>query len=132
MDMNARLTFIAAAVVALLFGIGTVLIPTTMTALYGFGTSPSEILLARLFGVELLVVGVTNWLMKDADFASMRPVIVGNMIGDFVGLLVAVMGTLGGVMNAMGWSAVAIYLLLTLGFAYLHFMGQPVSVRQRA
>jgi hypothetical protein len=42
------------------------------------------------------------------------------------------MGTLGGVMNSMGWLSVAIYLVLVLGFGYLYFMGQPVSIRQRA
>jgi len=32
------------------------------------------------------------------------------------------MGTLGGVMNSVGWSAVAVYFLLALGFAYFQFM----------
>ena len=34
----------------------------------------------------------------------------------------AELGQLGGVVNTMGWSTVAIYLLLALGFAYFQFM----------
>jgi hypothetical protein len=66
------------------------------------------------------------------EYASLRPVLAGNLVGDLVGLIVTVMGTLGGVMNSMGWLSVAIYLVLVLGFGYLYFMGQPVSIRQRA
>ena len=96
--------------------------PAFMATTYGFGTSASEILLARYFGVELLVLGVITWLAKDFSAANARPIITGSLIGDFVGAVVALMGTLNGVMNAVGWSAVAIYLLIALGFAYFQFM----------
>jgi hypothetical protein len=39
-----------------------------------------------------------------------------------VGFIVSLMGTLSGATNAMGWSAVVIYLLLALGFAYFQFV----------
>ena len=130
--MNTRTVLTTAAVIALIFALGLLLMPASMATLYGMGTSPSEILLARYFGVALLAVGLINWFAKDMDYASLRPVILGNMVGDFVGLIVSVMGTVGGVLNSLGWLSVALYLLLTLGFAYLYFMGQPVNVRQRA
>ena len=93
-----------------------------MNSTYGFGGSTSEILLSRFFGVELLALGLITWLVKDMSGASVRPIITGSLIANAVGAIVALMGTLGGVMNAAGWSAVAIYLLLTLGFAYFQFM----------
>ena len=97
-----------------------------MNSTYGFGGSDSEILLSRYFGVELLGPGVVTWLAKDLTGAMVAPLVTGNLIGNAVGAIIALMGTLGGVMNAVGWSAVAIYIFLTLGFAYFQFMA-PVK-----
>jgi hypothetical protein len=130
--MNTRTVMTIAAVIALVFALGLILMPAFMGTLYGTGTSPNQLLLARLFGSALLGFGLINWLARDSDYATLRPIILGNLVGDLVGLIVCVMGTLGGVMNSMGWLSVALYLLLALGFAYLYFMGQPVNVRQRA
>jgi len=120
--MNLRTFLTIAAIVALVYALGLMFMPTFMATTYGFGTSASEILLARFFGTELLVLGLINWLAKDFSAANARPIITGSLIGNLVGAYFALMGTLGGVMNAVGWSAVAVYLLLALGFAYFQFM----------
>ena len=120
--MNLRTFLIVASVLALGYAVGLILMPAFMNTTYGFGTSGSEILLSRFFGVELLVLGLITWLAKDHTGASVRPIITGNVIGNAVGTIVALMGTLGGVMNSTGWSAVVIYLFLTVGFAYFQFM----------
>jgi hypothetical protein len=120
--MNLRTFLTIAAVVALVYALGLILMPAFMASTYGLGTSASEILLSRFFGVELLVLGLITWLAKDLTGASVRPIITGNLIGNAVGTIFALMGTLGGVMNSVGWSAVAIYFLLALGFAYFQFM----------
>jgi hypothetical protein len=120
--MKLRTFLIIAAVIALGYALGLILMPAFMATTYGFGASASEILLARFFGVELLVLGVINWLAKDLTGASVFPIITGSLIGNVVGTVIALMGTLNGVMNSMGWSSVAVYLLLALGFAYFQFM----------
>src|SRR6185436_13566100 len=113
--MNRRLFLSIAALLALGYAAGLILIPAFMNSTYGLGGSDSEILLARFFGVELLVLGLVTWLAKDLTGAMLAPLITGNLIGDAVGTVIALMGTLSGVMNAVGWSAVAIYVFLTLG-----------------
>jgi hypothetical protein len=120
--MNLRTFLTIAAVIALFYALGSIFTPTQMGAMYGFGNSPSEILLARFFGVELLVLGVTYWLARGISGANARPFITGGLIGNIIGAYFALMGTLGGVMNSLGWSSVAVYLLLALGFAYFQFM----------
>ena len=54
-----------------------------------------------------------------------------NELGGFVysaeGLIAALMGQLAGVMNALGWSIVALYLLFTLAYAYFLFMKRDES-----
>jgi hypothetical protein len=120
--MNRRTFLTIAALLALGYAAGLILIPALINRIYGFGESDSEILLSRFFGVELLVLGVVTWLAKDLTGAILAPLITGNLIGNAVGVIVALMGTLSGVMNATGWSAVAIYVFLTLGFGYFQFM----------
>jgi hypothetical protein len=130
--MNTRTVLTIAAVVAISYGLATLLIPTIIGSLYGFGTSPGEVFLTRFLGGALVGLGVINWLAKDQDYATLHPILIGNLVADTIGLILSVMGTLAGTMNAMGWVSVVIYLVLAPAFAYLQFMGQPVSTRQRA
>jgi hypothetical protein len=120
--MNLRTLIIISAVIALLYGLGLVFMPVTLLSMYGFGTGASEKLLSQFFGSELLVLGVLAWLSKDSTGGSVRPLVTGNVIGNTVGTIAALMGVLNGTMNAVGWSAVGIYLFLTLGFGYFQFM----------
>jgi hypothetical protein len=122
MFMNLRTFLTTAAIVALVYALGLILMPAFMTTTYGFEGSASEILIARFFGVELLILGLIYWLAKNSTDANARPLITASLIGNIVGAFFALMGTLNGVMNPLGWSAVAVYLLLALGFAYFQFM----------
>ena len=111
------------AVVALVYGVGLVLLPSTLLSMYGVTPGPAVNLASQLFGVELLHVGLICWFARNvSDGPAQRALIVASLIGQVFGLIVALMGTLSGVFNAVGWSAVAIYLLLGLGYANLQFM----------
>lgn len=120
--MNLRIFLIISAVLALGYGIGLILMPAFMDSMYGFGTSPSELLLSRFFGVELLVLGVISWQERDYTLENASPLILGSLIGDAIAAIFAILGTLNGVMNSMGWLVFALYFFLTLGFAYFQFM----------
>ena len=122
--MSTRTLLMVAAVVTLVFGVGLLLIPNIIGPTYGFGTSPAEILLGRFIGAAFLAIGLINWYSKDAGYAVLRPVIIGNLVGDAAGFIVSLQGTLGGVMSSVGWLSVALYLLLGLGFAFFLFMGK--------
>jgi hypothetical protein len=120
--MKLRTFLIIPAVIAFLYALGLIFMPVWMASFYGIGTSPGVSLVAQFFGGALLTVGLITWLAKDLTGASVQPVITGSLIGDAVGTILALMGTLSGVMNSTGWSAVVIYFLLTLGFAYFQFI----------
>lgn len=123
--MKLRTFLIVAAVLALGYGLGLSLMPAFVNSTYGLGTSASDLLLARFFGAELLVVGVAAWLSKDLTGMSVQPIVLGSLVGDAIAAIFALTGTLSGVMNTAGWSAVAIYFFLALGFAYFQFMAPP-------
>src|SRR5512143_2460895 len=120
--MKLRTFLMIVAVIGLVYSIGLLLMPVFMETSYGTETSASVVLSDRFFGSTLLSVAVITWLAKDLTGASVRPIITGSLIGNAVGFVVSLMGTLGGVMNASGWSAVVIYLVFGLGFAYFQFM----------
>lgn len=123
--MKLRTFLMIVAVIALVYSVGLLLMPVFMETSYGTETSASVVLSDRFFGATLLSLAVITWLAKDLTGASVRPIITGSLIGNAVGLVVSLMGTLGGVMNASGWSAVVIYLVFSLGFAYFQFMAPP-------
>jgi hypothetical protein len=120
--MKLRTFLMIASVVALAYALALILLPATTLSIYGFGIGAGEKLLSQFFGVEMLAVGLIMWLAKDLTGASVRPVITGSMIANTVGAVVSILGTLSGVMRTAGWSAVFIYVVMGLGFAYFHFM----------
>jgi hypothetical protein len=57
-------------------------------------------------------MGLIGWFAKDfREDAATRGVLIGTLIADIVSLVVVVMGTMAGTMNALGWFAALIYLL---------------------
>ncbi len=111
------------AIVALVYGISFVLIPVTMLSLYGMTQGTSEALVGQYFGVALIAIGLLTWFARSVtDSEAQRAIILALLISDIIGVIVSVLGTVSGVMSAVGWSAVGIYLLLALGYAYFQFM----------
>jgi hypothetical protein len=118
---------VVAAVIAAVFGVGFVLASGTLLAVYGITLDKAGTLVAQLFGALLIGFAVLNWFARNVtDPEARQAVVFGNLAGDVVGFVVILIGQLAGIANALGWSNVAIYLLLALGFAYVQFM-QPRS-----
>ena len=111
------------AVISAVFGIAFVLIPWQVLALYGSNESiPAFNYMGQLFGVSLVTIAVLSWLARNAEASVARKAIVlAFFIGDSIGFIIALIAQLGNVVNTVGWSTVAIYLLLALGFGYFQF-----------
>ena len=110
------------AIIALLFGLGFVLAPAATLAPYGLTTDDSGILVARLFGAAVLGYAVLTWSARNSEESAARRAIVLALFLSFgIGLVVSLVGQLSGLVNALGWSTVAIYLVFTLGYGYFQF-----------
>lgn len=121
MKLSTLLTI--AAAVAGIFGLAFVLVTDPLVSLYGITLDKAGTLVAQLFGASLLGFAALNWFARTVtDREAQRAIVLGNLVGDGVGFVMILLGQLAGVANALGWSSVAIYLLLTLGFAYFQFM----------
>jgi hypothetical protein len=117
--MTIKTFFTILAVLSFLFGVGFVLAPDQVLANYGIEHSPALALVGRLFGGELLALGVILWLARDfRDEAAVRAVLVSTLVVGVVNLVVAIIGTLAGTTNALGWSTVLIYLFGAVGSGY--------------
>jgi hypothetical protein len=111
-----------AAVIAIVFGLGFVAVPALMLTQYGIEASPGTVIMARFFGAALLNLGFVLFFARHVIEPMTRMGIVrGSLIGAVVGLLVALHGQRVGAVNALGWSTVAVYAFLLLGYAYFAF-----------
>jgi hypothetical protein len=118
--MKLKTLLVIHAVVALVYGISFELVPALVLSIYGVTQGPAETLMARYFGVELIAVGLLCWFARNvADALARRAIILAVFISDIVGVIVSGQGTLSGAMNAVGWTAVGLYLLFALGFGYM-------------
>lgn len=119
--MNLRFLLAISAVLALGHGLGFILLPAQLLALYQIGGSPGAEFMGQLFGAELLAVAVIVW--KARDFQSLNAlsaVVLANLVADAVGTALSVRAVMAHVTGAMGWLAVAIYGLLTLGYLLVY------------
>ena len=119
--MNAKLYFTVAAILAVIYGIGFLVIPADLLVLYGTPAPDARIILtAQYFGVALLGLGLTVWFVRDCpDAATVRGVLIGSAIGDVVGFVITGWGMMQGLLNATAWSSLVIYGALALGAIYL-------------
>jgi hypothetical protein len=125
--MKLRTLLVVAAVIGVVYGICFVVVSGPLLSLFGITLDKAGTLVAQLFGVALISLAVINWFARDVtDPAARQAVVFGNLAGDAIGFVVILLGQLAGIANALGWSSVAIYLLLALGFAYVQFV-QPRS-----
>jgi uncharacterized membrane protein YfcA len=126
--MPLRTLLLIAGVIALVFGLGFLLVPRPMLTLYGIPTDPSIVLMSRFFGVALVQIGLVLYLIRDVgDLRTQRGVVIGSFIGSVAGLVVALTGQFWGLVNQLGWSTVAIYGLLTLGYGSFVFGRPPAA-----
>ncbi len=122
--MKLKHFFIINAITAFAYALGELFVPETMMSLYGVTDSTAGLLLmARFFGWGLLAVGMITALAANTPPSEARQAIVkGLFIADVVGFIVSLMGTLNGTFNELGWSAVAIYFILVVGYGYFWFV----------
>lgn len=113
---------IVTAIVAAVFGVGFVIVPGEVAALYSSESGAMLDLMCKLFGAALIGFAALSWLARNApDSEARRAIVVALFVGNLVGAVVSLLAQLGGVVNSFGWSTVAIYVLLAIGFGYFAF-----------
>jgi hypothetical protein len=118
--MKIRTLLLINTAVAGVFGLGLVVAPAHVTAMYGITADAGLQYMGQLFGSCLVGIAALCWFAKDAP-ASEASIAIFRALFVFNGVafVVALVAQLKGVTNAVGWSAVAIFLLFALGWMYV-------------
>jgi hypothetical protein len=125
--MKLNTLMVINTIVAAVFGIAFVLVPAQVIQLYGITVDAPLKYVGQLFGAALVGFAFLTWSARNAtDSDARRAIVFALFVSDGVGFIVALIGQLAGVVNSLGWSTVAIYLLLALGFGYFQFT-RPAS-----
>jgi hypothetical protein len=128
--VKASYLFVANAVVALIYGVPTLFVPSQLLALYDVELNAGGFIFARLFAAALLSFGLLTWLIRNSQPSPERQAAaMALFVGDGIGFIVTLLAQLAGTVNTLGWSHVVIYLLLTIGFGYLRFASQSGAMR---
>ena len=79
--------------------------------------------MTQLFGAAFILLSILLWFARNAPGSdvALRAIVLAVFVGDTIGFIVALLGQLAKVANALGWITVALYLLLALGFGYFQF-----------
>lgn len=126
--MKIRGLFIITAVIAIVFGVLFVVIPWEVYSWYGIEVNSTLNYMGQLFGSALIAIGLICWQSRNAaDSEARRAIIFSIFIADFIAFVMALLGQLNNIVNSLGWTTVAIYLLLSLGFGYFYFSKSTVA-----
>ena len=117
--------YIFNSVVALFYSFFLLVFPIQLLSIHGITQDPSTLLMGRYFGVALLGMGLATWLARKAVASPAgNAITLGFFISYIPGFLVSLYGTVSGQMNALGWLAVTVYLILVIGLGYFYFSGK--------
>jgi hypothetical protein len=117
-----------AGLLALAFGIGFLFAPARVLSLYGVAADPAVVLMARFFGSALVQLGLVLYLIRDvSDPVTRRGVVLGSFLGSLAGFVVSLTAQFWGLTNSFGWSTVAIYGVLLLGYGSFVFGRPPAT-----
>ncbi len=123
--MSYRILFVINALLAALFGLALVFVPTMVLDQFGAETRVPELLLARFFGAAMVTVGLVLWFAKDTtDEGVQKNIGLGALIGAVLGLIVTVIGIspASGVIRSNGWIAILVQVVFALGYGFLLFL----------
>lgn len=111
------------AVVSAAFGLGFVIAPEQLFPIYGVTPDAALKLIGQLFGAVLISLSLLTWFARNfSDSDARRVIVLALLVGETIGFILALIGQLNGVLNALGWFVVVTYLCLALGLAYLQFL----------
>jgi len=111
------------AIAAALFGIPAVLLPGSLYSIYGLNSTAGAQLVMQFFGSTLIAEAViTLGLRNIAPGDTRQTLTLALFVEAVIGLVTSLIAELGGVMNPLGWTLVALPAIFTLGYGYFRFV----------
>lgn len=106
------------------FGLSYIAIPVFTGAIYGIPDAPYTVLMSRLFGAALFLIGLLFWVFRNLrDDDAQCALLKASVVAGIAGIGVSVWAALSGLVNYMAWSTVLLYVGLIVGALY--FLSSP-------
>jgi hypothetical protein len=127
-----RTLLITKALVCLLFGAFLLAAPAVLFGLMGGTLTAAGMFPAREYGAALIGMLLLTWLAKDVSASdARRAILIDLLVYDGIGVIITVAAILSGVLNALGWGIVVVYLLFTAWSGFVLLAGRSVGLSQR-
>lgn len=132
--MRLRTVALVTGVIAILYGLGFLVVPAPILALLGVQLPEEGLLVARFFGAHLIALGVLDVLARKSLDVAARPenartaIVSGNVISSALSALLALWGVVAGLTNELGWGNVVLTALIAVAWGYTGF-ARPSSAR---
>ena len=126
--MDSKLYLTIASIVAILYALGFLLIPTTLALFFSGMLEPHETLNLRFGGAADLAWGMILWFARDWNREAVRGVLISSAVGLAIIIVVNIRGTVMGLLNSNAWVSTVVLGLLLLG---LSIFCTPTRARQR-
>lgn len=120
--MKIRTLLIVNSLVQLLFSLNMLFIPAQYLALTETRTDPTGLWLGELLGATAFSFALLSWFGRNVtDPTGQRAIVIASIGGWTLGFIIAFLGQLEGLGNALGWARVIVFGLFALAFAYYLF-----------
>ncbi len=121
--MKLKTLMVITSIIGLLFGLSFFFAPVWTEASYGVNLDMGGQYIGRLLGSVFLGLTVLFWLARNASHSeTRRAIVISAFVTMLLGLILAIYDRVVGIENALAWSSLAIYLLLSIGYGYFAFI----------
>ena len=124
--MTFRTLLIVKAAVCLVFGVLLLIAPKALFGLLGTELGAGGMFTGREYGAALIGALLLTWFAKDVTAIDARgAILLYLLVYDAIGAIVTLQVVASGVLNALGWGIVAVYLFFAVASAHLLLKEKP-------
>lgn len=124
--MNYKVLFVVSAILAVVVGLGFLVVPERALALVGTTEQyASTLYAARFFGFAMFGLGLVLFFAKDvSDAKAQKNLAVANLVISVVGLGLSLYATMAGnaVLRTNVWVPIIVFLLGALAYGFMIFL----------
>ncbi len=114
--MKIKTLFMISSILSIIAGMACLFSPSRVLQMYGVALSSMGLVIYQFWGTAMIGVGLLTWTIRNIERPKLqRAFALSLCITYATGTIIAIKGQFVGA-NTIGWSSVAIYLLLTTGF----------------
>lgn len=133
--MTFRTLLTIKAVVCVVFGVYLLVAPVHLLGLLGASLGAAGSFTAREYGAALIGMLLLTWFAKDVRASDARgAILLDLLVYDAIGVVITLLVVTSGVLGALGWGIVLVYLFFAVGSGYVLLKERPFQRRaaQRA